>query len=127
MPSLALTPRGHLLFNPADDARPLTNGLAHRLENAFGRGSGHGLLELGAAEVGTVLPVELGYWRDFAARFVTALCTQPDHDAPDASIPPPPPAELDALAAAAPVMTGAEYITASVLQQPWTEIAAAFR
>ena len=47
MPSLALTPRGHLLFN---DAVGLTSELAHTLENAFGRGSGHGLLELGAAD-----------------------------------------------------------------------------
>lgn len=127
MPSLALTPRGHLLFNHADDARQLTSGLAHRLESAFGRGSGHGLLELGAAEVGTVLPADLGYWRDFAAQFMTALCTHPDLDAPDASIPAPPPTELVALAAAAPPMTGAEYVSAAVLQQLWAEIAAAFR
>src|SRR5207248_299547 len=35
--------------------------------------------------------------------------------------------ELEALAAAAPPMTGAEYITASVLETLWTQIAAAFR
>ncbi len=127
MPSLALTPRGHLLLNLADDAVGLTSGLGGRLESAFGRGSGHGLLELGAAEVGSTLPADLGYWRDFAARFVTALCTHPDIDAPDASIPALPPTELDALAAAAPPMTGAEYVSAAVLQQLWTETAAAFR
>ncbi len=127
MPSLALTPRGHLLFNRADDAVGLTSGLTRSLEGAFGRGSGHGLLELGAAEAGTVLPADLRYWRDFAARFVTALCTHSDIDAPDASLPAPPPAELEALATSAPPMTGAEYVTASVLLQLWTEIAAAFR
>ena len=104
MPSLALTPRGHLLFNLADDAVGLTSELAHTLENAFGRGSGHGLLELGAAEVGTVLPADLSYWRDFAARFVTVLCAHPDDDAHDASVPGPPAAELAAFAAAAPPM-----------------------
>jgi non-specific serine/threonine protein kinase len=127
MPSLALTPRGHLLFNRAGETVGLTGGLASTLESAFGRGSGHGLLELGATEVGTVLPADLGYWRDFAARFVTAFCAHPDDDAPDVSIPALPAAELDAFAAAAPPMTGVEYVTASVLQQLWTDIAAAFR
>ena len=127
MASLALTPRGHLLFTVADDALQLTGALARRLGSAFGRGSGHGLLELGAVEVGTSLPPDLSYWRDFATRFVTAICTHPDLDAPDASIPEPPPTDLDAIAAAAPPMTGAEYVSASVLQQLWTEIAAAFR
>ena len=52
MPSLALTPRGHLLFTGADDApQPAAAGLSRTLEGAFARGSGHGLLELGAGEL----------------------------------------------------------------------------
>src|SRR6266850_3919435 len=127
MASLALTPRGHLLFTAADDTFPAPGVLLRRLESAFGRGSGHGLLELGAAEVGTALPPDLSYWRDFAARLVTAVCTHPDHDAHHAPIPAPALGELEVLAAAAPPMTGAEYITASVLEALWTQIAAAFR
>jgi non-specific serine/threonine protein kinase len=123
MPSLSLTPRGHLLFDRAGD----TPGLAPTLERAFGRGSGHGLLELGATEVGTVLPADLSYWRDFAARFVTALCAHPDDAAPEASVPVASAAELGAFAAAAPPMTGAEYVTTAVLRELWTEIAAAVR
>src|SRR3954470_12672760 len=119
MPSLALTPRGHLLFDREGETS--TSGPASTLESAFGRGSGHGLLELGATEVGTLLPADLSYWRDFAARFVTALCTHHD-GAPDPSIPAPSPTELEALAAAAPPMPGAEYITTALLQQLWTEI-----
>ena len=126
MSSLALTPRGHLLFNRTDQGVQPTSGLVPGIETAFSRGSGHGLLELGAAEVGTLLPADLGYWRDFAARFVTAICTHPDLD-DGVSLPAPPPIELDALAAAAPPMTGAEYVSAPVLQQLWTETAAAFR
>jgi superfamily II DNA or RNA helicase len=124
MASLALTPRGHLLFTAADDSFQAPGALLRRLESAFGRGSGHGLLELGAAEVGTALPPDLSYWRDFAARLVTAICTHPDLDsqAPIAA-----PTELEALAVAAPPMTGAEYITASVLEALWIEIAEAFR
>jgi superfamily II DNA or RNA helicase len=127
MPSLALTPRGRLLLNGADDASQPPILLWRSLERAFARGSGHGLLELGAGEVGTPLPADVGYWRDFAARLVTTICTHPDRDAHDAPIPAPAPGELEALAAAAPPMDGAEYVTAAVLETLWTETAEAFR
>src|SRR6266852_7399149 len=126
MPSLALTPRGHLLFNGTDDASQPPAALWRTLEGAFARGSGHGLLELGAGEVGTALPADFSYWRDFAARLVTTICTHPNLDA-HAPIPAPALGELEVLAAAAPPMTGAEYITASILETLWTQIAAAFR
>src|SRR5256712_4533769 len=122
MPSLTLTPRGLLLFTVAADAFQASAVLSRSLEGAFARGSGHGLLELGAAEVGTALPPDLSYWRDFAARLVTAICTHPDLDAHHAPIAAPQLTELEALAVAAPPMTGAEYITASVLDALWTEI-----
>ena len=127
MPSLTLTPRGHLLFTVTDDAVQPSAALSRRLESAFARGSGHGLLHLGAAEVGTVLPADFGYWRDFATRLVTAICMHPDFEGHHAAIPAPAIEELEALAAGAPPMTGAEYITASVLETLWTETAAAFR
>jgi superfamily II DNA or RNA helicase len=127
MSSLALTPLGHLLFTAAADTFPAPGALLRRLESAFARGSGHGLLELGAAEVGTALPPDLSYWRDFAARLVMAICTQPDLDTHHAPIAAPQLTELEALAVAAPPMTGAEYITTSVLEALWTEIAEAFR
>jgi non-specific serine/threonine protein kinase len=126
MPSLTLTPRGHLLFTVAGDTLQPSAVFFRRLESAFARGSGHGLLELGAGEVGTALPADFSYWRDFAARLVTTICTQPDLHA-HAPIPAPALGELEVLAAAAPPMTGAEYITASVLETLWTQIAAAFR
>jgi superfamily II DNA or RNA helicase len=127
MPSLALTPRGHLLFMAEDGTSQLPPELPRMLESAFARGSGHGLLELGAATVGTTLPADFSYWRDFAARLVTTVCTHPDSEAHHAAIPAPAIEELEALAVAAPPMTGAEYITAPVLEMLWTEIAAAFR
>jgi len=127
MASLALTPRGHLLFTAADDTFQAPQAPLRRLESAFGRSSGHGLLELGAAEVGTALPPDLSYWRNFAARLVTAVCMHPNLDAHHAPIASPALSELEALAVAAPPMTGAEYITASVLETLWTEIAEAFR
>jgi hypothetical protein len=64
-----LTPHGLLTLEPT--------GEAPGLEKAFGRGAGHGLLWLGANEVGTTLPPVLSYWRELATRYVTALCAVP--------------------------------------------------
>src|SRR5687767_12126278 len=127
MASLSLTPRGHLLFTVEEDAFSLSDSVVHRLETAFGRGSGHGLFELGAGEVGTALPADLSYWRDFGARLVTAICTHPDRTADHTTVPAPALDEIEALVLAAPPMIGAEYLTASVLEALWTEAATAFR
>ena len=77
-PGPILTPHGRLLLAPVDDAPALAPDLSRRLQQAFARGHGHGLLQLGAGEVGTALSPVLGYWREFGARYVTAVCTLPD-------------------------------------------------
>jgi non-specific serine/threonine protein kinase len=120
---LSLTPHGRLALTPDADAPPLNRGLADRLRQAFERGPGHGLLLLGADEPGTALPPVYSYWREFGAHYVTALCTRQDTDA---SIPAPSDEELERLALAAPPMTGAEYLTAAVLDALWRELDAAF-
>ena len=124
-----LTPHGRLRLAPVDDAPALAPDLSLRIEESFTRGSGHGLLQLGAAEVGSVLPPVFGYWREFSARFVTAVCTL--SDAGDRGVLAPVPAlsndALESLALAAPPMTGAEYVTAPVLQALWDALDAAFR
>jgi non-specific serine/threonine protein kinase len=51
-----LTPHGLLTLRQADDAPALEPDRGARLERAFIRGSGYGLLCLGADEVGTALP-----------------------------------------------------------------------
>ncbi|MGA7472836.1 MAG: DEAD/DEAH box helicase, partial [Candidatus Sulfotelmatobacter sp.] len=98
------------------------------LQDAFVRGSGHGLLQLGASEVGVALPPVFSYWREFGARYVTAICTLPEGGARSIKrhIPSPPDAELAWLALAAPPMTGAEYLTTTVLQCLWQELDSAF-
>lgn len=123
-----LTPHGHLMLSEDRDASALEPELARRLQNAFARGSGHGLLQLGASEVGVALPPAFSYWREFGARYVTALCTRPDGEARSTTThnPSPPDAELAWLALAAPPMTGAEYLTASVLRSLWQELDIAF-
>ena len=123
-----LTPHGRLTLVQDDDAA-VEAELAERLQRAFARGSGHGLLQLGANEIGAALPPTLSYWREFAAQYVTAVCTLPDTGAEPAKthVPVPPNSELDQLVLAAPPMTGAEYLTAAVLSALWQELDAAFR
>ncbi len=123
-----LTPHGRLALVPAEDGAGFAPAGGHRLIVAFNRGSGHGILQLGAGEVGTSLPAVLGYWREFGARFVTAVCSLPDVEEvrEKARVPPLSPAELDEFALAAPPMKGAEYLTPSVLQTLWGETANAF-
>jgi non-specific serine/threonine protein kinase len=123
-----LTPHGRLTIGPVDEGPALEPGLVRRLHDAFARGSGHGLLQLGASEVGTVLPPAFSYWREFGTRYVTALCTLSDAaaDPSKARVPAPPMGELQPLALASPPMMGAEYLAAEVLDRLWQEMDAAF-
>jgi superfamily II DNA or RNA helicase len=125
----ALSPHGRLALVVVAEAPLLDSELAQRLGHAFARGSGHGLLQLGAAEAGTTLPPVLSYWREFGTWYVTALCAHPDADATPrrVHVAAPPTAELDRLVMAAPPMTGAEYLSAEVLGALWQELDAAFR
>lgn len=127
--ALVLTPHGRLSLIEEEGAPPLDSELARRLQKAFTRGAGHGLLQLGGGEAGTALPPAFSYWREFGARYVTALCTQPDTEAKGEKlhVPPPAEAELQELALSAPAMTGAEYLTPEVLHALWQELDTAFR
>jgi len=129
---LRLTPHGHLLLEEAEDVPDMDEAAAARLTGAFARGTGPGLLQLGAGEVAQVLPPALAWWRGYAARYVTALCLHasntgepavsavafPDVPAPDA-------ADLAALMLTAPMMPGSEYLTPDLLLALWAEIAEA--
>jgi superfamily II DNA or RNA helicase len=121
-----LTPHGSLIMRRAEEA--LGAQPNPRLEEAFLRGPGHGLLYLGADEVGTALPPVLSYWREFAVRYVTALCALPDiaERGTKPPVPVPVEGELDKIAAAVPPMTGAEYLAADVLADLWRGMDAAF-
>ena len=118
-----LTPRGHLLAVPQDDAPPLAPEVSQALGPAFALGSGHGLLQLGTAQVGRVLPPAWAWWRDVAARYVTALCATPDGG--EIAVTTPPAEDFEALIADAPPMTGAEYLTPALLAALWAEMDAA--
>jgi non-specific serine/threonine protein kinase len=123
-----LSPHGVLSLKPSDGTTALDPQRSARIVQAFVRGSGHGLLCLGADEVGTSLPPSLAYWREFATRYVTALCALPglDEAATKPAVGPPAEIELNRLAAAVSPMIGAEYLTPSVLADLWQRTDAAF-
>jgi superfamily II DNA or RNA helicase len=123
-----LTPHGTLALKRTESDAGLDPARSARLEQAFARGSGHGLLALGADEAGTSLPPELAYWREFGARYVTALCALPGlgEGQKKAAVAVPAEDELNRMAAAPPLMTGAEYLTSAVLADLWRATDAAF-
>ncbi len=125
---LRVTPNGHLVCEPAD-VPDMARAVAARLEEAFARGGGEGLLRLGAGEVGQVLPPVFVWWRGFATRYVAALCLHGAKTTGEGSAPavvpdvvPPPDGELAALVLTAPMMPGAEYLTPDVLRALWAEM-----
>jgi len=124
--TLKLTPHGRLALEESGDAQELAPELARRLQEAFSRGPAFGLLELGAREVGLSVPAVFAYWRDFAARFVAALCTRTAVDEVPFVAPDPPAAELAQLSLSPPEMIGAEYITPDVLRELWRDLGVAF-
>ncbi len=123
-----LTPHGVLIFGQTGEALALEPEQGARIEKAFARGSGHGLLCLGADEVGAPLPPVLSYWRELGTRYVTSLCALPGigEGGPKPPVPIPADGELDKMAAAVPPMTGAEYLTPAVLAELWRSLDAAF-
>lgn len=122
-----LTPHGHLLLEKEEGQIVEDGSLTARLEQAFARGSGHGLLQLGTAEAGSALPSGLGWWRNFGMQYVSALRALPevtavgDHHIPIPHIPIPLPRDdvWIGLVDEAPPMKGGEYLSADVLKALW--------
>lgn len=122
--TLLLTPHGHLRLVPDADESALPTNIQQGLMAAFALGAGYGLLYLGANQVATALPPALAWWRDFSARYVTALCAT----AEDGEIAVAAPSQIfDALISDAPLMMGAEYLSAEVLGNLWLELDTALR
>ena len=100
-------------LEPGESEAPIEEAVAERLEERFAPGPGHGLLQLGFSEAGTLLPPALAFWRSFAMRFVAALCSYMEAIA----IPPPPLEELTTLIDAAPPMPGGAYLHSNPLSR----------
>ncbi|MGO9743130.1 MAG: DEAD/DEAH box helicase [Roseiarcus sp.] len=120
-----VTPHGALRLEAAVGEAALSEAelesvVAERLEAAFTRGAGHGLLQLGLAEAGSRLGADLAFWRALALRFVAAVCSGGDAANPPAA------EELARLVDEAPPMRGGEYLTPGVLANLWSALARAF-
>src|SRR5260370_31708213 len=57
-----LTPHGHLVLVEDSAAAATDSEVGQRLRDAFARGPGHGLLQLGAGEAGTGVPPVVSSW-----------------------------------------------------------------
>ncbi len=127
--ALGLTPHGHLRLLDDPDAPAVLAPRAEAIVAAFSEGAGHGLLHLGAAEVGTALSPSLAFGRELGRVFLTAVRTLPDAEARVArgEVPASEAGALEQLVAALPPMRGAEYATARVLADLWQETGAALR
>ncbi|WP_395661736.1 DEAD/DEAH box helicase [Aestuariivirga sp.] len=107
----------------------LTSPADGKIERAFIRGHGHGLLALALDATAAALPFDLAFWRDFGSQFMTALCARPERG--DVSgpalieLPVPGKAELDEIANSAPPMFGGEYLTSGILAEIWVSMGAA--
>ena len=116
-----ITPRGALRLERTEAAVPLDAAAAQRIEAAFARGAGHGLVQLGLAEARSQLPADLAFWRALAIAFVAARCRAGEAGAAE-----PNDAELARLAGEAPPMPGGEYLDAAALGALWRALAEAF-
>jgi non-specific serine/threonine protein kinase len=128
---LRLTPHGRLSAEDQDDGPEIDTAASIRLIDAFARGTGYGLVWLGAAEVGQALPPVFVWWRNFAALYIGSLCLhasglEAEERVKPPSIPAPTAAELSSLVLTAPIMAGAEYLTEDVLLALWDEMEQAF-
>jgi non-specific serine/threonine protein kinase len=106
---LRLTPHGRLVVENQDDAPGIDRATSIRLTEAFAQGTGHGLVRLGAAEVGQTLPPVFVWWRDCAATSARSACTRParaEDGRKPPSVPAPTAAELSSLVLTAPMMAG---------------------
>ncbi len=129
--SLALSPQGWLHLDYQDqEATLIDHTVAQRIERAFQRGVGHGLLHLGSSELEPTLPTPFPYWRDWGRQFVTQLTSVTrlsESDIPlSSSITVPLPAgDLEEWIVSVPPMKGAEYLNAELLINFWAEMQSA--
>ncbi|MEK7384838.1 MAG: ATP-dependent helicase, partial [candidate division NC10 bacterium] len=129
---MAVAPSGALLVDTAGaDTDESSDGLTPvsraRVAAAFGRGAGHGLLDLGTTELDAPLAPALAFLRDLGRAFATRLRATPDLEERRERVEVDCPADERArLAGAVPPMPGGEYVDTDWVAARWTEIGRAF-
>ena len=114
---IGLLPSGHLhSFSSKTDVTD-NKGQITAIERAFSRSAGEGLFSLAAIKSGAGLSPPLQYWRSFANQYLSERCLlapaeplQPDPVEPFTD------GKTTSLLLSAPPMRGAEYLSATVLQ-----------
>jgi SNF2 family DNA or RNA helicase len=115
--AVELTTEGDGLAEVETDDR--LKKFARRLANSLGEG----LFLLATERFEGAMPPSLSYWRDFAARYLTALCHTTDGmGAPWEPVAPPEDAELAAVLQNVPPMQGAEYLSQAALVGVWRDL-----
>jgi superfamily II DNA or RNA helicase len=126
---VAILPSGALRLDTSTgpDEDGLSPAGRARLVQAFQRGPGHALLDLGATELDAPLAHDLAFLRDVGRAFVTRLCAAPDLEERRERVEIDcPPDERERLARAVPPMDGAEYVDAEWVTARWAAINEAF-
>ncbi len=121
--ALALSPSGevHLDTRPPEESA-VPEELLQALTRDLARGPGYAVLELAARHPGEPLPPSVAFFRDVGALFLTRACAGPEARSVAA-----PADELARLAAAAPPISGGEYLRTATLEALWQELDAALR
>jgi SNF2 family DNA or RNA helicase len=119
--TLALTPTGTLALEAGGEEDALEGDVAWRINKNFQQGQG--LFHLGARELRATLPPVLAYWRDFSHHFMKTVSGMPSLPPKGARVEIPlSDEEISHWLAAAPPMTGLDFLNATVLRGLWTEL-----
>jgi superfamily II DNA or RNA helicase len=120
--ALAVSPSGvPYVRTPLDGDEALDGPRAIPIAAAFERGTGAGVLYLGAVEVGTSLPTPFAFFRDLGHELLAVVCGRADLESVRGRVDVAPPIErLQAMASALPPLAGAEYVTSDTLGALWT-------
>ena len=95
----------------------------NRIAKAFKSSPAEGLFVLATHPLESTWPPSFGYWRDFAARYLSKLCQTPEGtDDQVAKISLPDPSELATLVLCVPPMPGAEYVSRDHLEEIWRDL-----
>ena len=127
---VAFTPSGHIAVvestgedGKCPDAEAEAGSRLKKAAKAFEAAQGAGLFFLATERFDGPLPVSFVFWRDFAARYLMALCHTPESAGAELdAIPPPEAGDLDALLLDVPPIQGAEYLNRTSLAGVWEDL-----
>jgi non-specific serine/threonine protein kinase len=129
---LVVSPAGRLSFLElqhsegefsGQTATAVTSRQQTAIREAFESSSAAGLFALATIKFQGGLPAGLDYWREFAAGYMTRLCrTAEDAGGDWKPIPLPTSAELAGMVLNVPPLRGAEYVSASLLEELWGDL-----